>query len=79
MDGKLTINGLAEEIYETYCEGVGGKAFDGTALPSWTVFSKDPEKAKQTRGWLAAAWKARHTITVKISSSLVDGLGTFPD
>jgi hypothetical protein len=79
MDAKLTMDSFAEELYETYCEAVGGKSFDGSPLPSWESFKKDPEKAKQVRGWMAVAWKARHTLTVKISSSLMDGLGTFPD
>ena len=74
----MTIDSLAEELYETYSEAVGGKSFDGSPLPSWEIFKKDPEKIKQVRGWLAVAWKARHTVIVKTAATLMDDLGNFP-
>ena len=46
---------LAGELYETYCQSVGGKAFNGDPLPSWADFSKDPAKQKQVEGWVAVA------------------------
>lgn len=48
-------SGLAQVLYTTYCEAVGGKAYDGKPLPSWQEFSTDPTKQKQTLGWMAAA------------------------
>lgn len=49
---------LADILYTTYCDSVGGKAYNGDPLPSWRKFSTDPKKEKQTRGWLDAAQKA---------------------
>jgi hypothetical protein len=49
---------LAGELYETYCEGVGGVAFNGDPLPDWKTFRADPLKQKQVRGWLAVGERA---------------------
>lgn len=78
MDGKLTIESLAEELYETYCESVGGKSVSGEPLPNWNVLQKDPDKAKIVNAWIGVAWKARHAVTVKISAGLMDSLSQFP-
>lgn len=48
---------LAGVLYETYCEAVGGEAFNGIPLPSWCEMSNDPSKVKQTEGWQAVARK----------------------
>lgn len=45
----------AEIAYTTYCEAVGGKAFNGDPLPSWEEFSNDTAKQKQARAWIEAA------------------------
>lgn len=45
----------AKIAYDTYCHAVGGKAFNGDLLPEWKEFSSDPNKQKQSNGWLAAA------------------------
>lgn len=46
---------LAGVLYEAYCSAVGGKAFNGDQLPSWHVFSSDPQKLKQADGWREVA------------------------
>lgn len=49
------ILGLAMAMYDTYCESVGGKAFNGDPLPNSSEFFNDPTKQKQAKGWLDAA------------------------
>ena len=41
----------AGEMYEYYCACVGGKAFNGSDLPSWQSFSSDPSKKVQADAW----------------------------
>lgn len=53
----IDVNTIAELIYTEYCKEVGGKAFNGDLLPSWSDFIKDPSKEKQCLGWIAAADK----------------------
>jgi hypothetical protein len=52
------IEKIAEILYTEYCAKVGGKAFNGDPLPDWAAFSSDPNKQKQSFGWLAVAVKA---------------------
>jgi hypothetical protein len=54
---------LAEHLYTTYCDAVGGKAFNGDPLPTWAVFSVDPNKQVQAQGWRAAANRALILLT----------------
>ena len=49
---------VAKDLYETYCEAVGGVAFNGDPLPSWEEFSQDPNKTKQSNAWLVTADRA---------------------
>lgn len=49
---------VAKRLYETYCEKVGGLAFNGDKLPTWEEFSTDSTKKKQSDAWLAAAQAA---------------------
>jgi hypothetical protein len=49
---------VAEELYKTYCEAVGGVAFNGDKLPDWKEFSSDPNKKKQSDAWLTTADRA---------------------
>jgi len=46
------INHLAKEAYDVYCEAVGGVAFNGDPLPTWSEFCADPKKQKQHLAWL---------------------------
>lgn len=50
---SLTLENLTYLLYNTYCQGVGNKSYDGKDLPSAYEFFHDPSKVKQ-----AAAWKA---------------------
>lgn len=50
-----TIENTAELLYTTYCNEVGGRAFNGDPLPDWETFARDPAKAKQANAWRAAA------------------------
>lgn len=56
---RMAIESIAESLYETYCKAVGGKAYDGSPLPSWTEFRSDPKKAKQADAWILTALQAR--------------------
>lgn len=49
------ILGLAFTMYDTYCESVGGKAFNGDPLPPANEFFADETKTKQSKAWLDAA------------------------
>jgi hypothetical protein len=48
-----TLEQHAKNVYELYCESVGGKAFNGDPLPTWEEFSNDPMKVVQQAAWLA--------------------------
>ena len=60
---SLTINnnnmynkeGLARKMYDAYCEAVGGKAFNGDALPKSDEFFTDENKTKQADAWRVVA------------------------
>ncbi len=58
-NNEITLAGI---LYETYCEQVGGKAFNGDLLPSWTEFLNDPAKGKQAAAWITVA---RTSMTAK--------------
>lgn len=46
---------LARLMYDDYCVAVGGKAFNGDALPGSEEFFTDPSKEKQATAWCVAA------------------------
>lgn len=46
---------MAGLLYETYCQAVGGKAFNGDSLPAWKEFSGDASKSKQANAWRIVA------------------------
>ena len=48
----MNINEIAKQLYTTYCEAVGGKAFNGDPLPDWETFSSDETKKKQSNAWI---------------------------
>ncbi len=52
------IEQTAGELYEAYCAAVGGKAFNGDALPNWADFRADEGKRKQSDAWVIVAHKA---------------------
>ena len=58
----INIPMFAGELYTTYCEAVGGKAFNGDPLPSWEQFQTDPTKEKQVKAWLAVAADAHSKL-----------------
>lgn len=49
---------LAKILYDKYCAGVGGKAFNGDPLPPSAEFFADPNKIKQSEAWVATAKEA---------------------
>lgn len=57
-----TMKKLAMAMYDEYCAGVGGKAYDGRPLPTAKEFFSDETKQKQARGWFRAASKAIELI-----------------
>lgn len=46
---------IAEAAYTAYREAVGGKAFNGDPLPTWTQMCLDSKKEHLVRAWRAAA------------------------
>lgn len=54
---------LAEQMYDAYCEAVGGLAFNGDKLPKADEFFKDSNKEKQANAWRVAADKAIELLT----------------
>lgn len=52
---EITIEDLAELLYERYCEEVGGRAYDGMPLPNWKQFRSDPNKRVQSEAWVRVA------------------------
>lgn len=46
---------IARQLYDTYCEAVGGKAFNGDLLPKSDEFFADDSKQVQANAWRAAA------------------------
>lgn len=65
MTGTVPPPGTTEEedaaalLYEAYCEAVGGIAFNGDPLPSWTAFRSDLSKRKQSDAWMKVGALAR--------------------
>lgn len=53
---------LAGQLYEAYCEAVGGKAFNGDPLPKWEQFRADPSKKKQSDAWVKVAETASEAL-----------------
>lgn len=53
-----TTEQVAEKLYSVYCAAVGGKAFNGDALPDWKTFRADPAKQAQSDAWVAVAQTA---------------------
>lgn len=60
MTPELTSEDIAELLYDTYCENVGGVAFNGDKLPTWDEFAADDSKKKQANAWRAVAKAARY-------------------
>lgn len=46
---------LAGQLYDAYCKVVGGKAFNNDPLPTWKDFRADPNKKRQSDGWVVVA------------------------
>ena len=57
---------LAGDLYDTYCAAVGGKAWNGDALPTWTEFRADPKKKLQSDGWLTVAKTAADSFGANV-------------
>lgn len=56
----MNIEELAKKMYDAYCNGVGGVAFNGDKLPGSEEFFNDPTKIKQANGWRESATAAAH-------------------
>lgn len=55
---RLTLDDLTEKLYAAYCAMVGGKAFNGDVLPTWSEFAADGGKVTQANAWRAVATTA---------------------
>jgi hypothetical protein len=53
---SVTDDELGEVAYETYCKAVGGKSFNGDALPSWAGM-KEAAKTDSKKENIVMAWK----------------------
>lgn len=51
----ITVEEIAKQLYTTYCDGVGGVAYNGDKLPTADEFFTDPAKEKQVVAWTMAA------------------------
>ena len=49
---------LAAQLYDRYCESVGGEAYNGTPLPTWEDFRGDESKLTQSEAWVDVAIEA---------------------
>jgi hypothetical protein len=49
---------VAARLYSTYCNSVGGLAFNGDPLPKWADFYNDATKQKQVNAWMDTAQAA---------------------
>ena len=61
----INLEGLAQSMYEGYCESVGWKSFNGDTLPQWVEFYNDPKKEIQSKAWIAAAQSAIDYLDLK--------------
>jgi hypothetical protein len=52
IEAPSEVEDFAGQLYEAYCEAVGGKAFNGDKLPDWKTFRADPAKKKQSDAWV---------------------------
>lgn len=59
---KESVEKLAHELYDVYCEAVGGKAFNGDNLPKSEIFFEDGSKEKQANAWRKTAYYAINFI-----------------
>lgn len=59
IDGFSPQANLGRRSYEAYCAGVGGRSFNGDALPTWEALTEaaltDPKKARIVTAWNMAA------------------------
>jgi len=51
----FNLEDFAGQLYERYCQAVGGKAYDGKPLPLWKEFRGDPTKRVQSDAWVRVA------------------------
>jgi hypothetical protein len=54
----MDIEEFAGMLYESYCQQVGGVAWNGDNLPLWKEFRSDPTKYKQSDAWVVVARNA---------------------
>ncbi len=58
----MNVEEISRQLYEAYCNEVGGLAIDGSHLPPWEVFHTDPLYSKHYLGF---------TTTVSIAITLI--------
>jgi len=54
----FNLEDFAGQLYERYCQAVGGKAYDGKPLPLWKEFRGDESKRVQSDAWVRVAESA---------------------
>ena len=64
LDKPSNLEQVACAAWTAYSKGVGGVAFNGDALPSWSEMVNDPVKAKIVEAWKAAASAAVSTFFI---------------
>ena len=63
---------FAGRLYESYCESVGGLAFNGDRLPSWEELKADPSKTKIVRAWTAVVLTVQEVMLENTQKFLND-------
>ncbi len=59
----MNVEDLAHALYDSYCDAVGGVAFNGDPLPTSAEFFADTSKQKQVAAWITVASKAVILLT----------------
>jgi hypothetical protein len=63
---QLSDDALGKLAWDTYSKAVGGKAFNGDALPTWEVMKKDETKAHLVKAWKTTA----NAVAERVISSI---------
>ncbi len=63
MNEPVFLEEFTAALYEKYCEAVGGFAFNGDRLPTWSQFAVDPSKVKQADAWRAVGAEAQRLFS----------------
>jgi hypothetical protein len=78
----ISLEQIADALYTTYCQAVGGKAFNGDPLPDWQTFRRDPAKQVQSEAWIKVAQESIAQAAARMTKSevvMIDVKGKSPE